>query len=173
MMKQLEKIEAAMRYVYAHFLEDDEQGINNSIESRKRVFMRARHSLRACIYNRMSCSLEMIGNAEGRIKGSKPVDHSSISKSVQKVEAGEINPNAVRQIDNLLTEFEEYWISINTPGPRKRLQKYYNMPHHVLVILISFAEEFGWADPGKLDGLHREFKTVTKSFVEDQIKKAG
>lgn len=166
-----DKIEAAMRYVYAHFL-DEGDTLDMLVTSRKMLYARARHALRARIYQRYACTLAEIGRAEGAIKDGKPTDHSTIGDSVKIVEDGTIHAEAIAQIDILLAEFEEYWISLQHTGPRARLAKYHAIPHHVLVVIIAFAEEFGWADPVKLDGLHREFSTVSRKFVKDQIKKA-
>lgn len=163
-----DKIEAAMRYVYAHFLEEGEP-LETMILSRKQPIARARHVLRFRIYKRMAVTMRQIAEAESRIAGTAS-DHSKISDSLQAVGYGEFKKKAIDEVDKLLDEFEAYWKELQQPSLSCRIRHYYEMPHHALAAIVALAEEFGWAQRDKMDGLSTEFSTVRQQFIEKLIQ---
>ena len=162
--KMIDKLEGCMRYVYSHFLEESDM-IQDLLTSRKLMYARIRHAMRERLYTRMGCTLKQIGQAEGRITG-QATDHSTIHHSVERIKQGRINVWAIGQVDKLVDEFEQYWRMLNDPPAVSRIQHYLAMDHHVLAAIVGLAENFGWAQKTKLDGLHKEFKTVSREFVE-------
>nr|BDD47017.1 hypothetical protein 12 [Balneolaceae bacterium] len=163
LLNRKDKIEAAIRYVYAHFLEEDED-ISDLIDSQKPDFANARHAMRSRLYWRMSITQQQIADAESKIKGSK-LSTSTIHHSLSVVAKGKVSKKALERIDQLLDEFEEYWKEMNQPALRDRIKFYNKVPRHVLAIMLGMAENFGWANPTHLKGLYNEFKTVNEEFV--------
>lgn len=157
-----------MRFIYAHFLEEGE---NLEYFMRSRVVPRPniRHIVRKRLYEQYGCLYRQLSDAEERISGRR-TDESTITHSVHKpVEKFASYQRAEATVNDLLRQFEEYWMDLHDYGMQARMKHYYEMPHHVLAAITCMAEQFGWAERIKLDGLHREFKTISKTFFEDLI----
>lgn len=167
-MNIMDKIEHSMRYVYAHFLTEDED-LMMMLQSREMHIVRARHALRERIYSRMAVTLHQVADAEGKISGHTP-DHTTIINSVHRVKRGDVDPDAVEQIDMLLDEFEDYWVGLGSTVLKYRIKAFNKYPSHVLASVLAISIEYGYADGNKIKGLLREFKTTSKQLIEKLTK---
>lgn len=163
-MNKLDKIEAAMRYVYAHFLEEGED-VEFMVVSQKQHISNVRHTVRHLVYWRMAATLKQVGQAEGRIKGNN-TDTSTILSSLRIIANGRIRKEAITKIDILMDEFEDYWNGFGSPILKDRITYFNRLPRHVLAMVLSLATEYGYAERAKIDGLVREFKTQPKRFIK-------
>ncbi len=158
-----------MRFIYAHFLEGEYLG--DFMTSREHPRPNIRHITRKKLYGLYGCTYDEIAKAEAVINGGHKIDLSTIHHSVHKPpQKYESYGEAERAISDLIRRFEVYWIEMDEPDIQGRMGHYYGLPHHVLAVIVSFAESFGWVERAKLEGLEREFKTLSKEFVEKEIE---
>ena len=163
MNRNTDKIEAAMRYVYAHFLEAGES-LDDMIQSRKFLNARARHTVRGLIYFNYPATMQQIADAEKRL--GLTTDHTTVWHSIHRFKSGKITPGAINEVKKLMDEFDAYYTELMKPCLAGRIQSLMQIEHHVLASILGIAIEFGWADWEKIEGLRREFSTVSREFVE-------
>lgn len=163
------KLEQAMRFIYAHFLEDDEK-LTAFMQSRTRPRPNIRHLVRKHLYIRYKdygCTYQNICNAEGNINGGQPLSHSTVVHSVYKPpEKYENHNRAKKTIRNLADQFEDYWLALKEPTAKERLEHYNDIPHHVLALMMVMIEQLGWVERYRLDGFYKEFREISESMID-------
>src|SRR5690554_4427957 len=130
-----DRIEAAMRYIYGHFLEGGES-LAAFMKSRAGVRPQVRHIARYLMYTRFHCTLRQIHQAERRFDGSteKP-DHSTISHSIKQAEQKK-QTRAFREIEQLFEEAREYWEEMHEPGLLDKMRYLNKVNKYVLVTVL-------------------------------------
>ena len=164
----IDKLEQAMRYVYARFLEEGEM-LRDMLRTRRGSNPRIRHVVRTLLKQRMACTYQELCRAEGRISGTVP-HHSTMHHSLAMVHDGEIDTRAINTVDRMISDFEEVYGGVLRHNPvTNRLRHYYEMPHHVLAMLVTFSEQNGFADSEYHDQLAHEFSQLSETFIKNQI----
>lgn len=158
-----------MRFVYGHFLSENES-LKEFMNSRSETRPRIRHVVRNSVYNRYECTLNEISRAEQKIKGIKP-HHTTIIHSMKIVRSESLNYKTFRIVDQLIDEFELYNEYMNDSVFTQRLSKHLNTKHHVLAVMLSIAENSGYADSEYLDQLKLQFSSISPAFVRQKINK--
>lgn len=161
------KLEHAMRFVYSHFLEEGET-LQDFMSSRKELRPRIRHAVRSSLKKRMAPTLKQIAKAESRITQHAP-DHSTIIHSIRA--SDHIKEQGIDIINELLWEFEQYWMGLNEKPVTERMKYYYDLPHHVLVLILVFCEEYGGGRPDFNDKISHEFGDLSLDFFKSEILK--
>ncbi len=171
---QLDKIEASMRYIYSHVLEDDET-LEDFMRSRVDYRPMYRHFVRYHIYTHFSCTYKQMGIAESRFNGGTVTNHATFINSFESINntEGQKNHKGYKHVKKLFEEFEGYWEELQAEPLKSKIVRYYSIPHHVLALITAMAVEFGHVDMQAFEGLHTEFKTVSKEFIESELKKLG
>ncbi|XWN36076.1 MAG: hypothetical protein ROO71_08930 [Balneola sp.] len=170
----IDKMEASMRYVYGHVLADDET-LEEFMNSRVDYRPMYRHFVRYHIYTHFGCTYKQMGLAESRFNGGVVTNHATFINSFKSIEhtIGDVNNKGFKHVQQLFAEFEGYWDELQAEPLKSKIVRYYSIPHHVLALITAMAVEFGHVDMESFEGLHTEFKTVSKEFIESELKKYG
>ena len=163
-----------MRYIYSHVLEDDET-LESFMQSRVGIRPTYRHFVRFHIYTHFSCTYRQMGEAESRFNGGKITDHTTFMASLKSIREKHdyLDHKGYKHVKKLFEEFEVYWDELQAEPLKSKIVRYYSIPHHVLAVITAMAVEFGHVDMQAFEGLHTEFKTVSKEFIESELKKLG
>lgn len=171
----IRKMEVAMRFIYGHFLEEDET-LPEFMESREGVRPKLRHVVRFIMYNQFHCSYDQISRAENTFDGlGEKRDPSTISHSISYVN-NLMNEKSTRAYDEIIDLFHQsmdYWEEFKSPKLINDIQRLYEMPHHVLPVIVGTALQNGYFDRTKFNGLYTEFSTVGEYWFKEEILMKG